>query len=158
MAQRVVVTGMGVITALGDSWPVFKQNLADKVSGVVRLAEWDRFKDLNTRLAAPVPHFSAPADYPRKKNPLHGPRLPHGHLFCRAGPAPGGPAGGRRARLRSHGVAYGSCTGSPDAVADFGTMLVNGDMSGVTATTYIRMMGHTAAVNIGLFLASRAAS
>ena len=26
------------------------------------------------------------------------------------------------------GVAYGSCTGSPDAVADFGTMLVNGDV------------------------------
>ena len=37
-------------------------------------------------------------------------------------------------------------------------MLVNGDMSGVTATTYIRMMGHTAAVSMGLFLASRAAS
>ena len=38
MAQRVDGNGMGVITALGDSWPVFKQNLADKVSGVVRLA------------------------------------------------------------------------------------------------------------------------
>ena len=38
MAQRVVVTGMGVITALGDSWPVFKQNLADGSGGVVRLA------------------------------------------------------------------------------------------------------------------------
>jgi glycine dehydrogenase subunit 2 len=39
------------------------------------------------------------------------------------------------------GVAYGSSTGSTDAVADFGNMLINERLDGITATTYIRMMG-----------------
>jgi 3-oxoacyl-[acyl-carrier-protein] synthase II len=49
------------------------------------------------------------------------------------------------------GVAYGSCSGGVDATADFVNMLVNHDMTGITATTYIRMMSHTAPVNIGVF-------
>ena len=48
---------------------------------------------------------------------------------------------------------------TPDAVADSGTMLVNGDMSGRDRfTTYIRMMGHGGGQLMSLFLASRAAS
>lgn len=49
------------------------------------------------------------------------------------------------------GVSYGSSTGSTDAIRDFGNMLVNHDMTGITATTYIRMMSHSAPVNIGVF-------
>jgi 3-oxoacyl-[acyl-carrier-protein] synthase II len=49
------------------------------------------------------------------------------------------------------GVAYGSCTGSPDAIRDFGSMLLTGDVGGINATTYLRMMPHTAAANIGLY-------
>jgi 3-oxoacyl-[acyl-carrier-protein] synthase II len=50
------------------------------------------------------------------------------------------------------GVSYGSSSGSTDAVADFGKMLINKTTSGLNATSYIRMMSHTAAVNIGIFL------
>lgn len=155
MVHRVVVTGMGVVTALGDSWPEFKQNLADKVSGIVRLPEWDRFKDLNTRLAAPVPHFTAPAEYPRKKTRSMGRVSLMATVSAERALAQAGLIDHPVLTSGQIGVAFGSCTGSPDAVADFGTMLVNGDMSGVTATTYIRMMGHTAAVNIGLFFGLR---
>lgn len=49
------------------------------------------------------------------------------------------------------GIAYGSSTGSTDPLVAFGDMLKNGDMSGVTATSYIRMMAHTTAVNVGVF-------
>jgi 3-oxoacyl-[acyl-carrier-protein] synthase II len=49
------------------------------------------------------------------------------------------------------GVAYGSCTGSTDAIRDFGSMLLTGDLGGINATTYLRMMPHTAAANIGLY-------
>jgi 3-oxoacyl-[acyl-carrier-protein] synthase II len=49
------------------------------------------------------------------------------------------------------GVAYGSSTGSTDATRDFAVMLHNRDIGGATATTYIRMMGHTAPVNVGVF-------
>jgi len=49
------------------------------------------------------------------------------------------------------GIAYGSCAGSLDAVAEFGNMLINHAVDGLNATSYIRMMAHTAPVNIGLF-------
>ncbi|HEY6527500.1 MAG TPA: beta-ketoacyl-ACP synthase [Cellvibrionaceae bacterium] len=155
MVQRVVVTGMGAITALGDSWPTFKQNLADSVSAVVRLDAWDRFKDLNTRLAAPVPNFKVPEQYPRKKTRSMGRVSLMATRSAEQALIQAGLIDDAVLATGQVGVAYGSCTGSTDAVADFGSMLVNGDMSGVTATTYIRMMGHTAAVNIGLFFGLR---
>lgn len=49
------------------------------------------------------------------------------------------------------GVAYGSCSGSPDAVADFGRLLLHKTTDGLTSTTYIKSMAHTAPVNIGVF-------
>lgn len=49
------------------------------------------------------------------------------------------------------GVSYGSSAGSPDAIADFGYMLLQGDASGINANSYLKMMSHTAAVNIGVF-------
>ena len=49
------------------------------------------------------------------------------------------------------GVAYGSCTGSTDAIREFGSMLSTGDVSGINATTYLRMMPHTAAANISVY-------
>jgi 3-oxoacyl-[acyl-carrier-protein] synthase II len=53
------------------------------------------------------------------------------------------------------GVAYGSSTGSTDAITDFANMLLNKSLDGITATTYIRMMGHTTPVNIGVFFGLR---
>ena len=49
------------------------------------------------------------------------------------------------------GIAYGSSAGSVDPVRVFGRMLDTGSMQGVTSTSYIQMMPHTAAVNVGLF-------
>jgi len=49
------------------------------------------------------------------------------------------------------GIAYGSSSGSVDPVRVFGQMLTTGSMQGVTSTTYIQMMPHTTAVNVGLY-------
>jgi 3-oxoacyl-[acyl-carrier-protein] synthase II len=50
------------------------------------------------------------------------------------------------------GISYGSSVGSPPAIADFGRMIVAKSTEGINANTYIKMMSHTAAVNIGVFL------
>ena len=44
------------------------------------------------------------------------------------------------------GIAYGSSSGSIEPVRVFGAMLDTGSMQGVTSTSYIQMMSHTAAV------------
>ena len=48
-------------------------------------------------------------------------------------------------------MAYGSSFGSPDAVLGFYELKKDGASRHLNATSYIQMMGHTTAVNIGLF-------
>ena len=48
------------------------------------------------------------------------------------------------------GVAYGSATGSPDALLEFVSTLERSDIKDLKATSYLRGMSHTAAVNIGV--------
>ena len=48
------------------------------------------------------------------------------------------------------GIACGA--GTPKAICDFGKMIDEKSTKGINATTYIKMMGHTAPVNLGVFL------
>ena len=149
--KRVVITGMGAITSLGSDWQSFAQALRDKRSGVRRMDEWDIYPDLNTRLGAPVSDFVAPPNFTRKKTRSMG-RV--SLLSTRASELALEQAGLLDDPVLGSGqvgIAYGSSTGSTDAIKDFGNMLVNQDMGNITATTYIRMMGHSAPVNIGIF-------
>ena len=49
------------------------------------------------------------------------------------------------------GISYGSSIGSTEPLVSFGHMLEHGNMNGVTATSYIQMMSHTAPVNVGVY-------
>ncbi len=49
------------------------------------------------------------------------------------------------------GVAFRSSAGSVDAVGEFASMLLHQSMSKINATTYIRMMAHTSAVNMTVY-------
>ncbi|WP_226565264.1 beta-ketoacyl-ACP synthase [Shewanella chilikensis] len=151
MSRRVVITGMGGISALGQDWDSVKARLQAGQNAVVRMDEWDRFDGLHTRLAAPVSDFSTPAHYSRKKIRSMG-RV--SLMATRASEMALEEAGLLHDPLIASGamgIAYGSSTGSTDPITAFGDMLKHGDMSGVTATSYIRMMAHTTAVNVGVF-------
>jgi 3-oxoacyl-[acyl-carrier-protein] synthase II len=150
--RRVVVTGMAGITSLGQSWPEIEKNLREGASGVQRMPDWERYGDLLTRLGAPVTNFTLPPQYTRKTTRTMG-RV--AQMAVRASEVALEDAGLKEdtAFLRSGrvGVAYGSSTGSTDAIRDFGNMLTTGESGNINATTYIRMMGHTTPVNIGVY-------
>jgi 3-oxoacyl-[acyl-carrier-protein] synthase II len=150
-AKRVVVTGFGGITALGQDWPTIERALRDNVSGVARIAEWDRYAELNTRLGGPVPSFQLPPQYTRKVMRTMGRVAMLGTRATEIAMEDAGLIDDPVVGSGEMGVAYGSCTGSPDAIRDFGSMLLTGDVGGINATTYLRMMPHTAAANIGLY-------
>ena len=42
--RRVVVTGMGGVTALGEEWSVIRACFERGQTGIVRMAEWERFE------------------------------------------------------------------------------------------------------------------
>lgn len=148
--KRVVITGMGGITPLGHDWSQIDARLREGRNAVRRMPEWDFFDSLNSRLGCPVDDFQLP-DWPRK------------HLRSMGRVAQLAVAASERALrdagLRDDpsisdgrmGVAYGSSGGSIEPVRVMGRMLETGSMQGVTATSYVQMMAHTTAVNVGMF-------
>lgn len=151
MTRRVVVTGLGTVTALGESWEENRAGLLARKNAVAQMPEWDIFSGLNTKLAAPIKNFTLPEHYTRKRIRSMG-RV--SLLSTRATEYAIESAGLLEDEFLKSGrvgIAYGSCTGSTAAVCDFADMLVNHSTHKITATSYVQMMPHTTAVNTGLF-------
>lgn len=149
--KRVVVTGMAAITALGDDWHTFRTNLEKGQNAVTYMEAWDCYEDLNTRLGAPVPDFKAPSHYTRKEMRSMGRVALLATRATEMALADAGLLGDPWLHSGEVGVSYGSSSGTPAAVGEFGNMLINQKVDGLNATTYIKMMAHTAPVNIGIF-------
>ena len=67
MTKRVAITGMGAVTAFGESWNSIKTGLLSLKNAVRYMHEWDGINGLLTRLGAPVDNFVLPEHYTRKK-------------------------------------------------------------------------------------------
>lgn len=149
--KRVVVTGMAGITSLGNDWACIEANFSANRSGIRRMDEWDRFSELNTRLAGPVDDFVVPSHWTRKQLRSMG-RV--SRLSVKAAEQALQQAGlldDQSIRDGRMGVACGSSTGSTEEIKAFGNMLLNSVADGLNANSYIRMMPHTTAANISIF-------
>ncbi|MBI3149397.1 MAG: beta-ketoacyl-ACP synthase [Betaproteobacteria bacterium] len=149
--RRVVVTGMGGLTALGDHWQTVSTALAARRTATRHMPEWAHCTQLNTRLAAPIDSLDIPAHYSRKTLRAMGRVALLGVRATELALADAGLLGQPELQDGRCGIAYGSSSGSMEPVRAFGRLLDDGSMQGVTSTSYIQMMSHTAAVNIGLF-------
>ncbi|SDD43788.1 3-oxoacyl-[acyl-carrier-protein] synthase II [Cupriavidus sp. YR651] len=149
--KRVVVTGAGAISALGNDWTTVRERLASGRNAVVHMPEWADIRGLNTQLAAPVPPFALPPHYTRKLTRSMGRVALMAVMASEAALADAGLTGHPLVTGGQMGIAYGSSTGTPSAVQDFGRMMSERSTEDISATTYIRMMPHTTAVNIGVF-------
>lgn len=150
--RRVVVTGMAGLTPIGSDWAEAECALRSCTNGVMVMEDWDRYDGLNTRLAAPINNFELPEQYTRKVRRSMG-RV--SQLATRASELAvedAGLIGDPVLTSGRAGVAYGSSTGSVESIRDFGNMLLTNNTDSVKANTYIRMMPHTTAVSVGMFL------
>ena len=149
--RRVVVTGMGGVTAIGTRWDEIEAALRGGRNAVRSMPEWDYFSSLHTRLACPLPSFEVPREYPRKKTRSMGPVSMYAVRASELALIDAGLAVDPSIADGRMGVAYGSSSGSVQPIRAFGTMLDTGSMQDVTSNSYVQMMPHTAAVNVGLF-------
>ena len=150
MSRRVVVTGMGGVTALGSDWKAIAAKLDGRLNAVSLIPEWDIFENMNTRLGAPVTDFQVPAHWPRKNTRSMG-RV--AQLAVRATElALADAVLESEASIKDGrmGVAYGSSFGSMDPIRLCGNALSTGSTKGITSTSYLQAMSHTTAVNIAL--------
>jgi len=151
LTHRVVITGVGAYSPIGNDWPEIEANLRSRNSGVQHIDAWDEYDGLNTKLGAPISHFKAPASFTRKRTRSMGRVALLATAASEIALRDAGLLNNPVLESGRVGVAYGSSTGSTDAITDFANMLLSKTLDGITATTYIRMMGHTTPVNIGVF-------
>ncbi|CCC97288.1 3-oxoacyl-[acyl-carrier-protein] synthase II [Azospirillum baldaniorum] len=142
---------MGGVSALGEDWPTIRARMAKGETAVRTMAEWDRFHGINTRLAAPVTGFSVDDRYPRKKTRTMGPVSRMAVYATEKALNDAALLNDPFVRGGRVGIAYGSSFGSPAPVIAFAELMTQGASKTLNATSYIQMMSHTAAVNIGLF-------
>ena len=149
--RRVVVTGMAAISPIGSDWKTISRNLNACSTGIKYMQDWECYNEMITRLGAPVNNFEKPKHFSRKQvrsmgrvalmatvateTALEDSQLLNDPII----------SDGRM------GVGYGSSTGSTEAVKDFANMLLNNSSVHLNANTYLKMMSHTAPVNIGVF-------
>ena len=149
--KRVVVTGMAGITSLGSDWASIEAHFSSNRSGIRYMPEWDRFTELNTRLAGPVDDFSVPKHWTRKQLRSMGRVSKLSVKAAEQALADAGLLDDSSIRDGRMGVACGSSTGSTEEIKAFGNMLLNSVADGLNANSYIRMMPHTTAANISIF-------
>ncbi len=149
--KRVVVTGMAGFSPIGNDWPTIRSRLQEMKNGITRMDDWNRFEELNTRLAAPVPDFEMPSHYQRKNLRSMGRVAQLAVRSSELALEDAGLLGNQELHNGLTGVAFGSSTGDTEATADFAGMLLNGTSGNLNASSYIRMMSHTSPVNIGVY-------
>ncbi|MGH8229108.1 MAG: beta-ketoacyl-ACP synthase, partial [Steroidobacteraceae bacterium] len=115
------------------------------------IPEWERFTDLNSKLAAPIDGFETPAHWTRKQTRSMGRVSALAVAAAERALEDAGLVGDPLLASGAAGVACGSSIGSIPDIEDFAIMLLEGSAPGLNANSYVRMMPHTAAANISIF-------
>lgn len=148
--RRVVVTGVGVASPLGNDPESLADALMQGRHGICKMPEWDRYGQLETKVAGLV-HGISMGDFPRKKVRTMG-RV--GYLSVHA-TREAVKAAGLSEDALSHprlGVCYGSTHGSSSAQEDFCRTIFEGEsFEGVAGSAYLRFMSHTCAANLAAY-------
>ena len=154
--KRVVVTGCGAISPLGNDWTTVHARLRSGTNAVQVMEAWKLYEGLNTAVAAPVREFDLPQErYSRKATRSMGRVALMATRASELALADAGLLGDPFLTSGLVGISYGSSAGTPSAIGDFGRMIIEKSTEGINANTYIKMMSHTAAVNIGVFFGIR---
>lgn len=150
--KRVVCTGVGALSPLGHDWVTVEAQLRGRQSAVQRIAEWDGIEGLNTRVGARAQAYELPRErYNRKTMRSMGRVSQMAARATELALAQAGLLGDPLVSGGQMGISYGSCSGTPEAFGDFACMIKDRSTEGINANSYIKMMAHTAPVNIGVF-------
>ena len=152
MSRRIAVTGMAGTSPLGNDWPGVRARLGEYRNAVARMPEWAGYDGLNTLLGAPAAEFTLSERYTTKATRSMGRVALMATRASELALADAGLLGDPLVKSGKLGIAYGSSAGTPKAICDFGKMIDEKSTKGINATTYIKMMSHTAPVNLGVFL------
>ena len=145
--RRVVVTGLGLVSPLGNDLDTVTAGLADGRTGVRFMDDWGTYDGVETRLGAPAMPWSI-SGFSRKQLRTMGPVA---RMATAATKAAIDDAGLDEDFVRSGqvGLSYGSTDGSCSAEEGYYRKLyATNSFVGLLASSYLKFMSHTCAANL----------
>jgi len=148
--RRVVVTGIGIASPLGNDLPTAVAALREGRHGIVTMPEWGEIQGLSTRLAGVAKDVPFNA-YPRKKTRSMG-RVALLATYATERALADAGIGPDLTAMHEVGLAYGSTHGSSSAQEEFcRTLFTRNGMRGIPSTSYLKFMSNTCVVNLANF-------
>ena len=151
--HRVVITGLGLSSPIGDSLEEVSRSLREGRSGVVRMEGWDQLEGFATRLGAVCK--TDLSILPKKRTRTMG-RVA---LLATWATTRAVEDAGLSQEILSNsrtGLAYGSTSGSMPAVEDYLRKLsLERTVNGIQSATYLKLMSHTAPANLAAYFQIR---
>lgn len=147
--KRVVITGLGMISPLGNSQDNIWQSLKSQKNSVSEIPELSKIQYMNCHVGCTV--SDELPEYPRKKTRSMG-RV--GLLAVAATEQAlldAGLSDSEELHNGATGIAYGSSAGTSSGFYDISEFITKNDVRYLNAQSYIYIMPHTVAVNLGIF-------
>ena len=148
--QRVVVTGIGLVSPIGNDLREVTAALQEGRHGIGSRPDWDAIGSLRTRLAAEVKDLELSGYVRHKVRSMGRVALLATYATQRAiddaGLEPELLGSGKL------GLAYGSTHGSSTAMESFcRTLLKGNDLKGLGGSAYLKFMSHTCVANLAQY-------
>jgi len=148
---RVVITGLGSVTPLGDGVDALFDNITNRVSGVKRMPEWGEYEGLRSLVAAPC-KIRNEKDIPRKARRSMSPMS---IMAVQSADEAIADAGLDKELLKDGrcGCVSGSTMGSAKVINQaYELVLPEKDFSKLTSMMFFKCMAHSVSANIAQYL------
>lgn len=147
--RRVVVTGIGLRSPIGNSVPAMRDSLQTGRSGVVTMPEWDEIDSLRTRVAG-VCNDIDETEVPRKWRRSMG-RVSILAALAAQDAIDDSGLDSETVASPLFGVSFGSTAGSSQSLESFLThVLDKRSLKGLQSSSYLQFMSHTCAANLAM--------
>lgn len=155
--KRVVVTGMGLRSPIGDTLENFSKSLQEGFSGIQPMPDWDKVNRLRAKVAGLCVRESEEElkRIPRKNRRSMGPISIMAALAAKDSIESSGLTDEQIASPDC-GVSFGSTEGSTnEEVNIIQTVMNNMDLTGLIPSSYLKVMSHTCAANLATLFGTR---
>ena len=145
--RRVVITGIGLNSPLGNSYDELYENLKAEKCGVEYIPEWEDIKDLGTKVAGLVKNIDVKA-LPRKFRRSMG-RVAQLSAISTSDAIKDSNLSEEVLHSKRCGLAFGSTMGGNETMFEYVPEVKNNmSFRGQNSMAFLKMMSHTVAANI----------
>ena len=147
--RRVVITGFGILSPIGNSKDEIKASFLNKKSGVIYMPEWEKIHGLKTKVAGMVKNIDEKI-LDRKARRSMG-KVAIFSTICAKTAIEDANISDELLKSGRLGVATASTIGSPQAYEEFFYEIFRtNSIEQITSMTFLKIMNHTTAANIAV--------